>query len=93
MVCLYYLLLQDILFFPYVPVQGSIVILGLFIVFLCFCLPCCEPEAFLCLFELSTIILKYFLSNYSQTCIKRSPLGHIKGAYKTGDLLKEVQFI
>ena len=59
----------------------------------CVCLPCCEPEAFLCLFELSTIILKYFLSNYSQTCIKRSPLGHIKGAYKKGDLLKEVQFI
>jgi hypothetical protein len=31
---------------------------------------------------------------YSQTCIKRSPFGtKIKWYYKTGDLLKEVQFI
>jgi hypothetical protein len=33
-------------------------------------------------------------SIYSQTCIKRSPLGQRKsGPVKTGDLLKEVQFI
>jgi hypothetical protein len=36
---------------------------------------------------------------YSQTCIKRSPLGQRKSGlihvniYKTGDLLKEIQFI
>ena len=34
------------------------------------------------------------LQNYSQTCIKRSPLGGNKNwSFKTGDLLKEVQFI
>jgi hypothetical protein len=33
------------------------------------------------------------INEYSQTHIKRTPLGQIKWSSKTGDLLKEVQFI
>ena len=34
-----------------------------------------------------------FFSQYSQTCIKRSPLGQRKVAYESGDLSKEGQLI
>jgi len=35
-----------------------------------------------------------FNTEYGQTCIKMSPLGQGKsGSFKSGDLLKEVQFI
>ena len=33
------------------------------------------------------------ICKYSQTCIKRSPLGQRQWSFKTGDLLKEDPFI
>jgi len=48
-----------------------------------------------CLF-ISCLTFSFYFAwfSYSQTCFKRSPLGQRKKwPYKTGDLLKEVQFI